>query len=643
VTDFVYDVESYPNVFVVTVLNAVTGKSKTFECSPWKNDHGALRAFLAQLKRRHCRMVGFNNMDYDWPVIHAVFLNVDVDPATAAYEKTNEIIGDSFDDRFRHIIWQPEVPQIDLFKIHHFDNKARATSLKVLEFNMRSTSVRDLPFPPGTVLTEKQTKTLVEYNIHDVKETRKFYDISLDQIRFREELSKKYQRNFLNANDTKIGKDYFIMELEQAGVQCYGWDDIEGRHPKQTERRQIYLDDVIFPFIRFERPEFIAVLDWLKRQTIRETKGVFTRIDPDGMGSLEQYANPKREVGCIKNLNCIIDGFQFNFGTGGIHGSVPPTILRDCEDDCAFILDLDVTSYYPAIAIEHGLYPEHLGPKFVEIYQRIRDERVAYKKGTPENAMLKLALNGVYGDTNNPFSPFYDPQYTMSITINGQLMLCMLAEMLMDVGCKIFQINTDGLTVNSTGADEVIDTWRTWEYLTKMTLEDKYYDRMFIRDVNNYIAVGDDGTFKRKGAFEFERGWHQNQSAMVVPRAAFGHLVYDFPIDEAIRNHKNDFDFMLRTKVPRSSRLQIEYGGRTDELQNVTRYYIGEQGGKLVKIMPPLPGKTEERRIGIDKDWLAVPMNVMGEVRNINYDYYIEETKKLVDPLVHGIVEGLSE
>ena len=646
-TDIIYDIESYPNVFTLTAINAESGKVKTFECSPWRDDYAALKVFLGALKRGGHRMVGFNNLGYDWPVVHQVMISEGLDAAAVAYAKTCDIIDGDHDDRFKHILWKPAIGQVDLFKIHHFDNRARATSLKVVEFNMRSASVQDLPFPPGTVLTEEQTKVLVEYNIHDVNETHKFYDISRDKIAFREELSRKYEQDFINANDTKIGKDYFIMELEKADVKCYRWDDENKRHPIQTERRQIYLEDVIFPFIKFERPEFTAVLDWLKRQTIRETKGVFTRIDPDGLGSLEQYANLKKEVGRIKNLNCIVDGFQFNFGTGGIHGSVDSTIVESgSSNDTEWILDLDVVSYYPSIAISHNLYPAHLGEKFVEIYGRMKDQRVGYRKNTPENAMLKLALNGVYGDSNNPYSPFYDPQYTMSVTINGQLMLCMLAERLMTIDCKMIQINTDGLTVRvpwDTDGWVIERECGEWEEETKLKLEETDYRRMFIRDVNNYIAVTTNGGVKRKGAFEFERGWHQNQSALVIPRAAFGHLVYGYPIDEAIRNHPNMFDFMLRTKVRRNSRLQIEYGPHSvSDLQNVTRYYIGHHGGKLIKIMPPAPGGTEERRIGIDKDWLAVPMNTMSEVRDINYDYYIEEANKLVDPLVHGVTEGLS-
>jgi hypothetical protein len=245
---------------------------------------------------------------------------------------------------------------------------------------------------------------------------------------------------------------------------------------------------VIFPYIEFERPEFNAVLAWLKRQEIKETKGVFTEIED--LGSLEPFCNPKKVKGKIKNLNCIIDGFQFNFGTGGIHGSIDPTVIMECETYA--ILDYDVTSLYPAIAIVNDVFPEHLTHKFCSIYASLKDQRMSYKKGTPENAMLKLALNGVYGDSNNRYSPFYDPQYTMTITINGQLMLCMLAEQLMKIeGLKMLQINTDGLTIKvpRNRLDEVDHVNKTWNELTNLDLERADYSKIFIRDCNNYIAV----------------------------------------------------------------------------------------------------------------------------------------------------------
>ena len=138
-----------------------------------------------------------------------------------------------------------------------------------------------------------------------------------------------------------------------------------------------------------------------------------------------------RNQGVFKDLSAICGGLEF-FGTGGIHASVENEIF--IADDQMMILDLDVTSMYPSIAISQGYYPEHLGPTFVKVYDQLREQRLQYKKGSPENAMLKLALNGVYGKSNDKFSIFYDPKFTMSVTLTGQLALAMLAERLAGIG-----------------------------------------------------------------------------------------------------------------------------------------------------------------------------------------------------------------
>ena len=346
-------------------------------------------------------MVGFNNVGFDYPIIHLLLSNPHAGVGDL-YAKAQAIIEG---DRFAHTIWPRDryIPQIDLFLIHHFNNKARGTSLKALQFNMRSPSVEDLPFTPGTLIQPNQIDTLIRYNQHDVSETKKFWHLSADQVAFRRELTARYGRDFMNHNDTKIGKDYFIMQLEKARPgSCFTSNP---RAPIQTHRDHIAIRDIILPVIRFDHPEFQRVLAWFNDQVITDTRGVF------------------------KDLSCRIDGFQFDFGTGGIHGSVTRRLFD--STDTHMIVDLDVTGFYPAIAISNGLYPEHLGELFTAIYADVVAQRRNHPKGTVENGMLKLAANGVYGDSNNIYSPFYDPQYTMSITINGQLLLCMLAERLM--------------------------------------------------------------------------------------------------------------------------------------------------------------------------------------------------------------------
>jgi hypothetical protein len=608
--DYIYDIETYPNVFTLAVEHAQAPICWSFEISDWRNDSRDIIAFLQFLKETDARLVGFNNLGFDYPVLHTL-IRMGSSSASTLYDKAMAIIGSQDDDnKWVHTVNPSDrfVEQIDLFKIHHFDNKARATSLKVLEFNMRSDNIEDLPFPVGTVLTREQTEVLKRYNAHDVSETKKFYHQTLEMIAFREELTRKYNRDFMNHNDTKIGKDYFVMKLEEAGVSCYDYGD-KGRTPRQTKRPVIHLKDAILPWISFEQPEFNRVLNWLKEQSITETKGVFT------------------------DLIARVSGFDFVFGLGGIHGSVESEVIE--SDDDHIIVDLDVTSYYPNLAITNGFYPAHLGRDFVSIYKHLFEQRKQYPKKSAESAMLKLALNGVFGDSNNQFSVFYDPQFTMSITLNGQLLLCLLAEGLMTIpGLRLIQVNTDGLTARVPRTHKLmVDMVRAaWQDRTGLNLEEAVYKAMMIRDVNNYIAVYEDGTTKRKGAYEWKAGWHQNAGGLVVPKVAEKVLVDGAPIRETVEQWPDIMDFMLRTKVPRSSHLAIEHPGQQPQkIQNITRYYIAKDGGRLFKWMPPLKGKQEWRKIGVESGW---GVQVCNDIRDagklpVDFDYYVREVEKL--------------
>ena len=649
--DITYDIETFPNIFNIGLEHTVTGRKWYFEISFRHNDLAALCQFIDICNRQGCRWVGFNNIGFDYPVVHMIYKSRNA-MITAAdiYTKAMSIINCDFNARFSHMVYESDwyIDQLDLYKVHHFDNQARATSLKVLEFNMRMDSIEDLPFDVGRSLNDEQADILKAYMWHDIKATTDFYRESLDQIKFREELSVKYDRNFMNHNDTKIGKDYFIMELEKHTPGCC-YKHIDGKkHIQQTPRESIDLGEVILPYIRFDHPEFQRVMCWFQSKVITETKGA------------------------IQDVNCTIDGFQFDFGTGGIHGSVESQIVY--SDDDYIIEDWDVASYYPNLAIKNNLTPEHLGETFCRIYEDVYNQRKGHAKGTAENAMLKLALNGVYGDSNSQYSPFYDPKFTMAITINGQLSLCMLAESLMmgSSEVKMIQINTDGLTIRYPRRlkEWVHSVCKWWEQLTKLELEDVEYSRMFIRDVNNYIGEYTDGKLKRKGAYEYDLGWHQNHSSLVVAKAAEAALVRGEDIRTFIENHNDVMDFMLRAKVPRSNRLV--WGD--EQIQNTSRYYISTDGDLLYKIMPAkgTPGeykrankitddyfntvtaeigtgvwderihtknksKYEERRTDLNTGYtvqIANDMKSLSAVADFNYDWYVIQAEKLVNPLL---------
>ena len=155
-----------------------------------------------------------------------------------------------------------------------------------------------------------------------------------------------------------------------------------------------------------------------------------------------------------------------------------------------------------------------------------------------------------------------------------------------------------------------------------------------------YHLVGT-GKVKTKGAYEvlpFDKlGWHKNHSSMVIPLAVLSHILKLKDYNDFIIDHKNPYDFLLRTKVPRSSRLVLCYDSGEEELQqNICRYYPSEDGGKLVKIMPPLVEGADERRLGIDTTYKVKTCNDIKDFDwNLNYNYYLAETQKLIDMVLH--------
>jgi len=721
VGDWIADIETYPNIFSIAACYASGKGMRVFEISTRKNEVEEMLEFLRKMVTSGHRMVTFNGLGFDYPVLHHILeksiaakksgVALQITPLEI-YKVAQGIIDSMKFNRFGSNIRASEVKikQVDLFKIHHFDNSARSTSLKMLEFNMRSDSIADLPYPVGTILTEEEMDILIHYNKKDVTETLKFYRHSLDAIRLRSELTQTFGFDCTNYNDTKLGKELFVNRLEKNRPGCCYKMVSNGKGGQtkkiqQTKRSKIRLRDCLLPYVKFDRPEFTAILNWFAAQTIKETNGVFSDLEEHHLGEVAKYAEmivkrskmndpndkknkryvPTQEhidqmllhhpLGWIEEkelkspkgaksywfcwnisetLNVVIDGFRYDFGTGGIHGCKKGVSV---SGNGKKIYTLDVKSYYPNLSIRNKIYPEHLDILFCQVYEGLYNERTSYDKEHAMNKALKLALNGTYGASGDEFSPMFDPQFMMSITINGQLLLCMLMETLIrEVGAEVIMCNTDGFEfiADETQKEKIDSLVAEWETLTGLTMEGDVYQKMMAANVNNYIAVFESGDIKRKGAYEYKKlDWHKNQSALVIKMAAVHELLGEGKAEDFIRNHKDEYDFMLRTKVPRSSRLVMEVmddvTGIPEEiaLQNICRYYPSVEGGKLIKIMPPLasfvPGGLKAdgslddgyRRLSIDKEWNVTPCNNMVDFKwGVNYDYYVQEAKKLIDAIM---------
>lgn len=656
----VYDEESFPNCYTLNAVGLFSDLDITFEISDQGRDHRhQLWAWLNHWNQNQTPMISFNGIAYDYPLLHQFWQNPDIS-AEELYAFSKHIITSG--DRFGNIVWQSDrlAPQIDLLKVHHMDNRAKSTSLKALQFAMRSETIMESPVPFDVPVTRDQIdRYVIPYNKHDVVETRKFAHISMDAIRFRMGLMDTLRGDVLNWSDTKIGGK--ILESRLGADLCYD----EERNPRQSPRSSIPLNDIIFPYIRFNDPEFNRVLSWMRTQTISE----------------DEVTGHLKTKGVFGAVSARVGGIEFQFGTGGLHASVAAGVYQADAD--YKIRDIDVASLYPSIANVNRLYPEHLGERFVQEYARLPQERKEWqakkgKKCTEANS-LKLAGNGTYGNSNNKFSVFYDPRFTMQITVNGQLLLAMLVEWILTVPTvQILQANTDGITYRIHRACEAqaVALEKHWEQYTHLVLEATEYDKMWLRDVNNYIARSLDGALKQKGAYWFPRifpddisnaqppAWHKDLSGQIIIMAAVEHMTRGVDIAEYIYAHDEPFDFMCRAKCDRSSRLMI--GDR--ETQRITRYFVSTNGAPMRKVSPPagVPGTWKRRNgisdaefynvlrtigdewderihtknrskyvireTGIESGYLVTECNWAGafDYESLNYDYYIDAARKLV-------------
>jgi len=673
-----YDVESFPNCFLVSAELLGSDQCSTWEISDFRDDRRSLLEWLYWLKENETISIGFNSVAYDYQMVHYFMMHPN---ATAAemYAENQRIFAARQVNKFASIPhWKRVIPQLDLFLVHHFDNKAKTSSLKALEVNMRSRRVLESSIPFGTVLTERQiNEVIIPYNVWDVKETKRFAFYSKGAIEFRIGMIEEFSIDVLNYNDTKIGKK--MLEKRLGEDICYTRDANGRKQKRQTIRRTIPLKDIIFPYIFFENPEFQRILDFKKAQVLRP----------------EDLENPEATIktkGAYK-IHAHVGGLDFHFGTGGVHASVDRKVFR--EGAGYGIHDIDVEGLYPRVAIVNLLAPEHLGERFIVEYAKIPEERKQHAKGTYKNGALKLAANGAWGESNNEHSVFYDPKYAMTIPINGQLMITMLAERLVNVPTlSLIQANTDGITymVHDDYVPMCREIEKVWQDYTMLKLEYAQYQSMFIRDVNNYIAVkkakpgSNNPEIKLKGAYwtpdplNYAESisnasppcWYKDLSNIVSVRAAVAAMVWGTDPEHFIRCHTDPFDFMIRIKVDRKSQLTLG----NEVIQSTSRYYVAKNGAPMVKISPPpeghhigqyrrkpkvtlaeynavmaqtggawdervCTGKPDKpnswgtydmRRTAIEAGWNVAECNDADNFRfdNVNYDYYVAEAKKLI-------------
>lgn len=621
---WVYDIETLKSCFTYTAYNIDTAQIVQYVIHNDRNDYKQLINHLKQCVGQ----IGFNNVNFDYPIIHKLLttkaknlntqqlINLTYNEAQRVIEQQNR------KDFFATVaIKQKDVliEQLDLFKIWHYNNKARSTSLKALEISMNYPNVIEMPIQhTRNDIHFEEIPGILAYNLNDVLATYEFYKKSLPKIELRKSLLTQFNIPCLNWSDSKIGEQLILkLYCDKTGTDI--WDVKEMR----SNRLKIALNDVILPYIQFQSKDFNKLLNYFKSKEITETKG------------------------SIKE-SVIYKGFKYDYGTGGIHGCINPGIYE--SDNNYVIIDADVASLYPSLAITNNFFIEHLGESFVEVYQSIINMRLKAKK--EGNMVLsdgfKLAANSVYGKSNDVDSFLYDPKFTMAITLNGQLLLTLLAESLVDNinDITVLQVNTDGITMMIPNNKQSIDSYYSicneWQAKTKLQLEFVDYSKMIIGDVNNYIAVTTKGKIKNKGRYELDKvvgsepAYHKDNSFRIVPLALQEYFVKGIPVEQTIKNHTNIYDFCGRQKFKGSDYGIIKYISNdqiiSEKQQKNVRYYISNKGASFIKNY----GKGTSEII--NKGYLVTIFNNFTSKPipeyDINYQFYIKECYKEIDLII---------
>ena len=629
--DYVYDIEIFPNYFLLCAQDTSTLEKISFEISPRKDERMQLIEFL----KSDIRLFGFNCINYDGKMLQKLLSLTHLKGkqlvATLKQHSDKLITDDKYNMFQKRLVG---VKNVDLMLMHHFDNDARRTSLKQLQFAFQMTNIQELPFEHTTILTTPEMDLVAEYCWNDIEATLKLYNYSKEAIQLRESLSNEYKIDMMSWNSPKIGEKSFAFKLAKE----------IGSHKltQKTYRDTIQLSDIIFPYVEFQTTGFQKLFTYFKSKTIKGTYKVFSEIPFDELSVIEGHYNLHKTKGVQKNLNILYKDIEFVFGTGGLHACTKPGLYEADED--YIIIDIDVSSYYPNLAIKNKLYPEHLGIEFCDIYEKRYDERGQYPKGSVWNSSIKLELNGVYGKSNSEHSAFYDPKYTMAITINGQLLICMLAEKLMEVS-TLLQANTDGVTVKLLKGDlhKVFAIIEWWEQLTKLKLEYVFYSKMIIKDVSNYMAISTDNKVKRKGAAfktHKELELHENHSALIINEAISAYFISNVQPEQYILQDIEEnglTHFFMRAKVQKGHQL-VARTFIDIPLQKLVRYVVTNTGVSLIKIMPPLAKKPDKwRETEIESGWKTTVCNNLSQIstteiiENLNLEYYLIQIKKIIN------------
>lgn len=615
----IYDIEVFPNVFHCVVKDTDNEKLYKFEISERINQIEQLVIFFTNKNYLLC---GYNNKHYDDVIINYIIDYADVMLHKSVYDITKSLFNlsqtlitseDGSIDKIKRWKYANYFESMDLLTMM-FSSKLRV-GLKSMQITMKYENVQEYDGDFNSFLPKDKIDEMISYNINDVNSTCALFAqlVEKGDIDLRLFIEKEYGFNALSMDSVKFGETLLAKKVcEELHINKRQLEQM--RSPMDN----IPLKDVILPFIKYKNPKFQEALEDMKKQVVSSIK----------KPGEKNYEN-----------KFVVSNVRYSIGVGGIHSLNDPRIYVPKEDE--YLGHLDVASMYPSFIVRYGWFPRHLGKAGLDVYTQIYNERLQAKHSGQKrkNLALKLVLNSVTGKMQQETSWMYDPFSVFKIRINGQLILLMLADILLEHSCEIVQVNTDGVMFIAKKAykDAIMESVAQLEQLTKLSFEADSYEAFYQFAVNDYFGVVDGFSqsrdpklIEKKGMFITEPILGKGLAPTIIPEAVINYFVYKIPVEDSVKNCTDIYKFLMSQRVDK--KFKVEYNDKY--IQRINRWYASTNGYYLYTVDE---SKTPAKYSNLLKKSGVTILNKLDdkpiEKRKINYPYYISEARKIVNQL----------
>lgn len=440
--------------------------------------------------------------------------------------------------------------------------------LKMYMGRIHAPNMQDLPFDPNESITPVKRVVLDTYCGNDHEGTRLLWEGLAERLQLRIALGEKYGIDLRSKSDAQIAEAIIRSEwIKQEKAARGGW--VERPKPAYVPHGTTFKYTPP-AYIDYVTPQMRALLDDVRNAD-------FLVCDKEEAILMMDFDNIRTGVQIPAELSgrdIVIGTSRYRMGIGGLH-SQESNVKYITIPGVREVSDHDVASYYPSLIRTMGMYPAALGERFLAIYGDIIDQRLAAKAAGRkiEADGLKIVGNGTFGKLLSKYSIFYAPQLGIRVTITGQLALLMLIERLELSGISVVSANTDGIVLSTPWhlrwvRDEIM---RWWQTQTGLVLEDSFYRGIYMRDVNNYVAIIVDGKAKRKGVFTAP-GLLNNKhpDKAICAEAVVQFLQNGTPIEATIRNCKDIRQFLV-VRAVKGGAVHASYPAYAEELDRLDR------------------------------------------------------------------------